>query len=83
MAHIVLNREFTSIDPAPPTSEFLIGKAKDTSEATIQRLKKQLLDTSLPLFDRYRAMFSLRNIGTDEAVDALAEGFNDKSELFR
>lgn len=28
-------------------------------------------------------MFSLRNIGTDEAVLALATGFDDTSALFR
>ena len=37
----------------------------------------------LPLFQRYRAMFALRNIGTDEAVDALASGFSDDSALFK
>ena len=39
--------------------------------------------TKLPLFQRYRAMFSLRNMGTEEAVLALAHGFTDKSALFR
>ena len=74
---------FTSIDPAPPTSELLAGKGKpeDMTEVAVQRLKKRLLDTKLSLFDRYRAMFSLRNIGTDAAIDALAEGFNDESAL--
>ena len=28
-------------------------------------------------------MFALRNIGTDEAVDALASGFTDDSALFK
>lgn len=28
-------------------------------------------------------MFALRNIGTDEAVDALASGFSDESALFK
>ena len=42
-----------------------------------------LNDKSLPLFERYRAMFALRNIGTPAAVDALASGFNDDSALFK
>lgn len=41
------------------------------------------MNTALPLFERYRAMFALRNIGTDEAVDALASGFSDDSALFK
>ncbi|KAJ7795614.1 armadillo-type protein [Mycena olivaceomarginata] len=46
-------------------------------------LKAKLLDTSLPLFERYRAMFALRNVGTPAAVDALASGFSDDSALFK
>lgn len=41
------------------------------------------MDKSLPLFERYRAMFALRNIGTPDAVDALATGFSDDSALFK
>ena len=42
-----------------------------------------LTNAELPLFERYRAMFALRNIGTAEAVDALASGFTDDSALFK
>ncbi|KAJ7695680.1 armadillo-type protein [Mycena rosella] len=59
---------YTSIDPAPPSSGLLAG---------------QMLDTRLSLFERYRAMFALRNIGTPAAVDALAAGFSDDSTLFK
>ncbi len=41
------------------------------------------MDKGLPLFERYRAMFALRNIGTPDAVDALAAGFSDDSALFK
>ena len=40
----------------------------------IDELKKILLDENQSLFERYRAMFALRNIGTDEAVLAICEG---------
>ena len=78
-------RTYTSIDPAPPTSGLLAGKAapQDASEENIARLRDTLNDKSLPLFERYRAMFALRNIGTPAAVDALASGFNDDSALFK
>ncbi|XP_051893866.1 deoxyhypusine hydroxylase [Pristis pectinata] len=64
--------QYCSIDPAPPASE------KD-----IKKLRETLLDESLPLFDRYRAMFALRNIGSKEAVLALGDGLQCSSALFR
>lgn len=54
---------YCSIDPAPPAVK------KSVSE-----LRIILLDESLPLFERYRAMFALRNAGNEEAVLALADG---------
>lgn len=53
-------------------------------------LEETLLDTTLPLFLRYRAMFSLRNLSSPPdlptavpAVLALARGLDDPSALFR
>ncbi|TFY69898.1 hypothetical protein EVJ58_g132 [Rhodofomes roseus] len=79
------DQAYTSIDPAPPSSKLLSGKAapEDTSDEAIAKLKDILLDTLRPLFERYRAMFALRNIGTPAAVDALASGFSDDSALFK
>ncbi|KAH8825189.1 ARM repeat-containing protein [Flagelloscypha sp. PMI_526] len=70
---------YASIDPAPPSA----SEQGSSSPGTISELQKTLLDKSAPLFERYRAMFSLRNIGSDEAVDALASGFVDDSVLFK
>jgi len=67
-------------------SKLISGKPaapEDASESSISTLKETLLDKSLPLFERYRAMFALRNIGTPAAVDALAAGFSDDSALFK
>ena len=72
--------DFASIDPAP------------TSEQTesIEELENNLLDTTKPLFLRYRAMFGLRDLASPPdlptavpAVLALAKGFADPSALFR
>lgn len=73
---------YPTIDPAPPSSlpESLAG-AK--SSAPVDELERTLLDTQLPLFERYRAMFALRDEGSRESVLALARGFNDPSALFR
>lgn len=75
--------DFASIDPAPPMPV--------TSQTpSIPDLQKSLLDTSLPLFQRYRAMFALRDLASPPdlptavpAVQALASGFVDPSALFR
>lgn len=68
--------QFGSVDPAPSLPE----KALSTEE-----LGDMLMNTSLPLYERYRAMFSLRNRGMDDeaAVLALCRGFHDASALFR
>ncbi|EEP75882.1 conserved hypothetical protein [Uncinocarpus reesii 1704] len=73
--------DFTSIDPAPPLP---------LAERSIPELKQTLLDSSLPLFKRYRAMFALRDLCSPPdlptavpAIQALAEGFQDRSALFR
>ncbi|KAJ0177080.1 hypothetical protein K1T71_007089 [Dendrolimus kikuchii] len=63
---------YTSIDPAPPSKE-----------SDVDTLKATLMDESKPLFERYRAMFSLRNLGTTESINALGEGFKASSALFR
>ncbi|XP_007949213.1 deoxyhypusine hydroxylase [Orycteropus afer afer] len=63
---------YLSVDPAPPAEERDVG-----------RLRQVLLDEARPLFDRYRAMFALRNAGGEEAALALAEGLRCGSALFR
>lgn len=57
---------------------------------TVEELGETLMDTTLPLFKRYRAMFALRDLASPPdlptavpAVQALAKGFTDSSALFR
>ena len=73
--------DFASIDPAPPEPE---------SRKTVDELEKTLLDSKVPLFLRYRAMFALRDLASPPdlptavpAVLALAKGLSDSSALFR
>ncbi|CZR63255.1 probable Deoxyhypusine hydroxylase [Phialocephala subalpina] len=74
--------DFASIDPAPT--------APAEQSESIETLEKTLLDTTQPLFLRYRAMFGLRDLASPPdlptavpAVHALAKGFSDPSALFR
>lgn len=64
--------QYGSVDPAPPSEE------QDTD-----KLRVNLLDESLPLFDRYRAMFSLRNKADEASIKVLGEGLSCSSALFR
>ncbi|KAF1386063.1 hypothetical protein PFLUV_G00114270 [Perca fluviatilis] len=63
---------YCSVDPAPPALR-----------RSVPELRSILLDESLPLFERYRAMFALRNLGNEEAVLALGDGLQCSSALFR
>uniref|UniRef100_A0A8C0CTK8 deoxyhypusine monooxygenase n=1 Tax=Balaenoptera musculus TaxID=9771 RepID=A0A8C0CTK8_BALMU len=63
---------YRSVDPAPSAEERDVGQ-----------LRGALLDEARPLFDRYRAMFALRDAGGEEAALALAEGLRCGSALFR
>jgi len=63
---------YCSVDPAPPAVR-----------KSVPELRAALLDESLPLFERYRSMFALRNLGSEEAALALGDGLQCSSALFR
>nr|CAB3239455.1 deoxyhypusine hydroxylase-like [Phallusia mammillata] len=66
---------FTSVDPAPS------GKI---SETNVNILKDIMVNKTKPLFERYRAMFSLRNLNNTAGAIAIAEGLKcEDSALFR
>lgn len=63
---------YKSVDPAPPSTEL-----------NVEILQKILLDRNASLFERYRAMFSLRNMQTKESIDALGIALKHGSALFK
>lgn len=79
-AQLAASREasgYTSTDPAPPQD------VAARAGPSVAQLRTQLLDRSLPMFQRMRAVFSLRNRGGAPAVEALAAAFDDPSALLR
>ncbi|XP_028966718.1 deoxyhypusine hydroxylase [Galendromus occidentalis] len=69
------NCNYSSIDPTPPFE-------KDSK--TIEELREILIDPKNSLWERYRAMFSLRNLGSPGAIKILGEAlFCPSSALFR
>ncbi len=67
---------FCSVDPAPPFMP-------DEASTDVEDIVNTMLDESLPLFNRYQAMFTLRNMKSKDAVLGLARGLSDPSALFR
>ncbi|CAG9767113.1 unnamed protein product [Ceutorhynchus assimilis] len=63
---------YNSVDPAPPATL-----------QSVAELKTILINENETLFNRYRAMFSLRNLRSKEAVEALGEGLKHGSALFK
>lgn len=69
---------YSSVDPAPPLEE------KEVDSVEIEKLGQILVDEKESLFKRYQAMFTLRNINSDESAMALANGLDcPDSALFR
>ena len=64
--------QYGSVDPAPPSVNTVVAD-----------LTQRLCDESLPMFQRMRAVFSLRNQRTEDACLALCEGFVSESALLR
>lgn len=65
---------YLSVDPTPPAS----------ASIPTQQLRDCLLDENARIFDRYRAMFALRNRGGSDAIGALtASFFISKSALLK
>lgn len=56
--------QYTSVDPAEGDP--------DATLADVPRYSSLLLSDATPLWERYVAMFTLRNLGSDECIDALS-----------
>ncbi|KAF5784945.1 putative deoxyhypusine monooxygenase [Helianthus annuus] len=63
---------FLSVDPAAPASC-----------SSVNELREIILNEEKGMYERYAALFGLRNHGGDEAVAAIIESLNAKSALLR
>ena len=77
MACACMLSPYSSVDPAPPHPEHINLDTKDIGAI--------LHNEKLPLFERYRAMFSLRNRGGADSVMELGKALveDDSSALLR
>ena len=74
MACACMLSPYSSVDPAPPHPEHAALPCADIGSI--------LLDESAPMFERYRAMFSLRNRGGKESVKELGNALGESLCLF-
>nr|VDD57746.1 unnamed protein product [Brassica oleracea] len=65
---------FMSVDPAAPAAAF----------SSVHQLSRQiLLDETKGMYERYAALFALRNHGGEEAVSAIVDSLSANSALLR
>ena len=64
--------DFFTVDPAPA------AKSSDPKE-----LGDALINEDLPIFDRYCALFALRDLNSNDSVEQLVRGFQSTSALLR
>ena len=64
---------YLSVDPTPPAPDSIPS----------EELRSCLLNDEERIFDRYRALFALRNRGGTEEVNALSASFNSNSALLK
>ena len=57
--------------------------AKSFSKETVERVGDVLNDADRSLAERFRALFTLRGIGSHEAIDQIGQCFNDPSALLK
>ena len=50
---------------------------------SVEQIGQNLNDSKQPLKDRFRALFTLKNLGGDQAVDEIARCFSDESALLK
>ncbi|KFK35042.1 hypothetical protein AALP_AA5G226600 [Arabis alpina] len=64
---------FMSVDPAGPAAAF----------SSVHQLRQVLLDETKGMYERYAALFALRNHGGEEAVSAIVDSLSANSALLR
>ena len=58
--------DYETVDPAPLAPE-----------TTVPELEARLFDTKRTMFERYRALFSLRHLGGDDAIRVIARAMEE------
>ncbi|KAI8911092.1 armadillo-type protein [Gorgonomyces haynaldii] len=59
------------------------GFSQEQIQHNLSKLEKTLLDTALPLGQRFRALFTLKSLNTPESIHIIGKGFEDKSALLK
>jgi deoxyhypusine monooxygenase len=54
-----------------------------SDDEKIEEIARVLQDQSRPLKERFRALFTLRNLGGERAIDSISQCFEDPSALLK
>lgn len=57
--------------------------ALKVSDERVERISSLMLNVNKPLKERFRALFTLKNIGSDKCITEITKGFKDPSALFK
>merc|ERR1711971_1312251 len=60
-----------------------MGLRKMVSSTEVHKIGQVLNNTERPLKERFRALFTLKNLGGQEAINEISKSFQDKSELLK
>jgi deoxyhypusine monooxygenase len=77
---VVNNDESSTIEASPFLS---VDPAAPASYSSVNQLREVLLDEEKGMYERYGALFGLRNHGGDEAMSAIIESLHAQSALLR
>ncbi|KAJ3523692.1 hypothetical protein NM688_g8686 [Phlebia brevispora] len=79
-------RNFTSVTPSTTVTAQMAPHVSPLVNAeTLATLEATLLNTSgkVPLHNRYRALFTLKALKSDESINIIAKCFKDKNTLLK
>lgn len=77
---VINSHQSSTIEPSPFLS---VDPAAPSSCSSVHDLREVILNEEKGMYERYSALFGLRNHGGDEAVAAIVESLNAKSALLR
>lgn len=76
---LLINRRLHTRRPIP----LHCPRMANTSETAVKNIGKVLNDPSRPMKERFRALFTLKNLGGETAIECISQCFVDESVLLK
>ncbi|EPS63699.1 hypothetical protein M569_11085, partial [Genlisea aurea] len=75
--------DLKDVSISKPSPFLSVDPAAAAPSSSVQEHRKILLDEHRSMYERYAALFALRNLGTEEAVAAIVDSFRASSALLK